>query len=378
MRGREQAGSPSAEGMSRLSSFLLKIIEYAPVEPVSIVVLGRGCVVSYPLGSSLISRIGIRRERWPGGYDLRSVPLVKVGMQVEPDQPVMRLERDETRVTLSQVPRLSLPTSLGQGLPGAITSPEQHHSEIIVAGLGGMVVKITGRGSIVIEGQAAIVAGALGAGRQVAGPLTLWQSHGAQEEEPYIPPGAILVMPGPLNLAMLQQAINSKIAGVVASSISSRDFESFTRTNLINLLHCRNAELLLTHLPPLTLMLTEGLGTIAMPVRTINMLDKHQGKTVLLSGTTSLSSHMYPELLISLTGKEIEENALALKPATELTPGALVRVCSGSYEGSIGEINYLFSHQQRFPSGVYERAARVQLEDGSQLVAPLPVLERIG
>jgi len=338
----------------------------------------RWCVVSYPLGSSLIPRIGVRRERWPGGYDLRGIPLVQEGMQVEPDQPVMRLTKIETHVALPQVPRLSLPASVGQGLPGAVWGYEHHQDEVLVAGLHGMVVRVTRRGSVVIEGQAAVVAGALGAGRQVAGPLVIWQARGAQEQPAYIPPGAILVVPGPLNLDMLHQAVNSHIAGVVASSISSRDFEGFVRTNLINLLHSTNTELLLAHLPPLTVMLTEGLGTIAMPVRTINLLDKHQGKTVLLSGATSLSASIYPELVMSLSLKEMQEGQLALKPATDLTLGALVRVCSGSYEGAIGEINYLFSHHQRFPSGVRERAARIQLEDGSQLVVPLSILERIG
>jgi hypothetical protein len=337
----------------------------------------RWCVVSYPLGSSLIPRIGVRRERWPGGYDVQSVPLVQAGMQVAADQPVMRLAKIETRVALPQVPRLSLPASIGKGLPGAIKNRDQSSSEVISAGLHGTVVRVTGRGSVVIEGQAAIVAGALGAGRQVSGLLAIWQAHSLQEQ-PYIPPGAILVVPGPLNLDMLHQAVHSGIAGVVASSISSRDFESFVRTNLIDLLHCANIELLLAHLPPLTVMLTEGLGTIAMPVRTINLLDKHQGKTVLLSGATSLSTNVYPELLMSLSPDEIKGSQLALKPETELVLGALVRVCSGSYEGSIGEIYYLFSHRQRFPSGVQARAARVLLEDGSQLVVPLLVLERIG
>ena len=338
----------------------------------------RWCAVSYPLGSSLIPRIGVRRERWPGGYDVRSIPLVQAGAQVEPEQPVMRLAKIETRVALPQVPHLSLPASTGNVLPGTIKNREPSRSGMVIAGLRGTVVRVTRRGSVVIEGQAAIVAGALGAGRQVAGPLTIWQAHSMQEQQAYIPPGAILVVPGPLNLAMLHQAINSRIAGVVASSISSRDFESFVRTNLIDLLHCANTELLLAHLPLLTVMLTEGLGTIAMPARTINLLDKHAGKTVLLSGATSLSASIYPELVISLSLKELKENQLSLKPETDLAPGALVRVCSGSYEGAIGEINYLFSHRQRFPSGVYERAARIQLEDGSQLVVPLPVLERIG
>ncbi|HEX7736368.1 MAG TPA: hypothetical protein VF458_16055 [Ktedonobacteraceae bacterium] len=335
--------------------------------------------MSYPLGSSLIPRIGVRRERWPGGYDLRGVPLVQPGAPVEPDQPVIRLARSEIRPALPYVPRLSLPSAGSESrLPGASGSHALSPNSLLVAGLRGLVVGVTGRGGVVIEGQVAIVSGALGAGRQVTGPLIIWQAQVQSGPAGRIPPGAILVVPGPLNLAMLQQAINSGIAGVVASSISSRDFESFVRTNLIDLLRCANVELLLPHLPPLTVMLTEGLGTIAMPTRTLNLLDKHQGKIVLLSGATALSAGIYPELLISLTPAEQEESPLALKPETELAVGALVRVCSGSYEGVIGQIDYLFSHNQRFPSGIHARAARVRLEDGSQLVVPLPVLERIG
>lgn len=335
--------------------------------------------MSYPLGSSLTARIGVRRERWPGGCDVKCVPLVQVGARVEPHQSVMRLERSGTTSgTLSRVPKLSLPSSAGQALPGAVSSRARGWSELVVAGLRGKVVKVTGRGSVVIEGQAAIVSGSLGAGRQVAGPLTIWQARGAYENQPYIPAGAILVVPGPLNLDMLRQTLNSGIAGVVASSISSRDFESFLRTNLIDLFHCANPELLLAHLPPLTVMLTEGLGTVAMPVRTIDLLGKYEGTVALLSGATSLSAHIYPELVMSLSAQEMQEGQLARKAETDLTPGALVRVCSGSYEGVIGEINYLFSHQQRFPSGIRAPAARIRLEDGSQLVVPLPVLERVG
>ncbi len=237
---------------------------------------------------------------------------------------------------------------------------------------------MTGRGSVVIEGLAAIVAGTLGAGRQVAGPLAIWQAAGDAEDRPYIPPGAILIVPGPLNLAMLRQALNSGIAGVIASSISSRDFESFLCTDLIDLLNCANVDLLLAQLPSLTVMLTEGLGTVAMPVRTINLLNKYQGVTALLSGATSISAKIYPELVIPLSEQELEEGQPSPMPDAELRPGALVRVCSGSYEGAIGEINYLFSHRQLFPSGVRARAARLKLEDGSLLVVPLPVLERIG
>ncbi len=334
--------------------------------------------MSYPLGWSLATRIGVRRERWPGGYEAIGVPLVQVGAYVEPVQPVMRLERAETVTMLTTVPRLSLPMSTRERLPGVISNRSHNRNGLIAAGLRGRVVALTGRGSVVIEGQAAIVGGTLGAGRQVAGPLTSWQAPGIAQGQAYIPPGAILVVPGPLNLAMLRQAVNSGIVGIVASSISTQDFESFLHTNLLDLLNAPNPELLLKHMPPLTILLTEGLGSAAMPVRTLNLLNKYQGVTALLSGLASPRTPRYPELVIPLPVKEMIQHTSSTMPDLELKPGALVRVCSGRYEGTIGEINYLFSHQQTFPSGIKARAARIRLEDGSLLVVPLPVLERIG
>lgn len=334
--------------------------------------------MSYPLGWSVATRIGVRRERWPGGYDLKCVPLVHPGARIEPSQPVMRIEQIERLHLLPEVPRLSLPANVEQPLPGAMGTLARGQHTTIAAGLRGTVVAVTSRGSVVIEGLAAIVAGTIGAGRQVAGPLAIWQPPEATERQAPIPPGAILVVPGPLNLTLLRRALYSRIAGVVASSITWQDLEAFLRTDLIDLFHCAHPELLLSTLPPLTILLTEGLGRIAMPVRTINLCTKYEGVTALLSGITSLNAQIYPELLIALSDAEVRERISGAASDIILRPGALVRVCSGTYEGTIGRIDYLFSHQQSFPSGIRARAARIRLEDGSLLVVPLPVLERIG
>jgi hypothetical protein len=93
---------------------------------------------------------------------------------------------------------------------------------------------------------------------------------------------------------------------------------------------------------------------------------------------TSLRTQIYPELIIPLSATEIRGRIGGVEPDVELRLGALVRVCSGSYAGTLGKIDYLFSHQQLFPSGIRARAARIRLEDGSLLIVPLQVLERIG
>jgi hypothetical protein len=336
-------------------------------------------VMTGPLGWSVLEQTLVRRERWPGGK-LKCVPLVYPGQDVLPDQPVLRIEQQE-KVAESVLAgqRLSLPAgnkidikAVRDGLNAV------GEGETIPAGLRGRVVDITRRGGVLIESRAAVVQGALGAGNQVAGILTMWQPNNAFQGPQAIPPGAILVMPGPLNLTMLRLAINSGIAGMIASSIETRDLEGFLQTDLIQLLDSDNVEQTQAHLPSLTLLLTEGLGSMAMPARIMNLLSQHQGSVVLLSGVTSLRQYIQPELIISLSAKETQQNWQPVKPDMALLMGAHVRVCSGEHKGAIGTIDHLFAYQQVFSSGVHAHAARLRLEDGSQLVLPLTLIERIG
>jgi hypothetical protein len=336
--------------------------------------------MTYPLGWSVIRQILIRRERWPGGYKTRGTALVHPGQEVQPDQPVIHLERLDLADTITEFPRLASPTPpyAGQsadysGVQGSIRTNSQLISGLVPAGLRGRVINITHRGGVIIESRAAIIQGALGAGNQVAGILTAWNAASWFQE-----PGAILVIPGPLNFAMLLQAMSFRVAGIVASSISSRDLSDFLRTDLIALLNSIDIELAQEHLPPVTLLFTEGLGTVAMPARTITLLSRYQGSMALLSGATSIRQSIFPELIISLPVKEVQQNWRPVQPDPALTIGSLVRVCSGIHEGVIGEIDHLFIYQQTFAAGVRGRAARLRLEDGSTLLMPLTLLERIG
>lgn len=342
--------------------------------------------MTYQLGWSVIPQILVRRERWPGGYKTKGMPLVHPGQDVIPDQPVLRLEKNEPVEAIETVPipRLSLPGVIDtlsypdhSSKNGDVSLNRQRPGETLPAGLRGRVVDITRRGGVVIESRAAVLQGAIGAGNQVAGVLTMWQAPDAGGGQQAIPPGALLVIPGPLNFAMLRQAMISGVVGVIASSISSRDFEGFLRSDLIELIDSTDVELAQAHLPQMTVLLTEGLGTIAMPARTMNLLSHYQGSIALLSGVTSVRQYIFPELVISLPAKEVQQSWHPVLPDPTLTLGAQVRVCSGDYEGAIGSIDYLYSHEQVFPSGIRARAAHLRLEDGSMLTIPLTLVERI-
>ncbi len=318
--------------------------------------------MAYPLGWPVMTQALIKRERWPGVYQGRCVPLVVVGQRVAPDQTVIRVEQQHGHTDKP------------------VTTTAQDAPELLPAGLYGRVVEITRRGGVVIEGYATILQGTLGAGKQVAGILTLWQQSGLTsptERNPrMIPPGAVLVVPGPINFALLRQAINSGVVGVIASSMAVRDLEGFLRTDMIQMLTGRSNEQ--AEAPPLTILLTEGVGSATMPARVLNLLHQYQGAIVLLSGNMSPQQHIFPELIISLPLKEAQQLNPPTLSSTHLTKDALVRVCGGDAKGMIGVVDYLFAHQQLFASGIRAYAVRLRLEDGAILIVPVSLVERIG
>lgn len=291
----------------------------------------------------------MRRERWPDGYGVKAVPLMYPGQEVLPDQPVIRL--------LSS------------------NQPDTGAGEVVPAGLRGRVVEISPRGGVVIESPAALVRGVIGAGKQIAGILTLWREKAGEQQK--IPAGAILVVPDQIDFALLHRAMRSGVSGIVAGSISLRDLEGFLRVDLIQLLNCVDVDLVQAHLPPLTLLFTEGLGAIAMSRQVVALLEHYQGSIALLSGATSVRRRLFPELVISLPVGETLQNWQSVQPEAMLIPGALVQICEAEHRGAVGTIDYVFTYQQILPSGIHARAVRVALEDGTMLTVPAMYVKRL-
>ena len=319
----------------------------------------------YPSGWPVVTQMEIERERRAIGYNARAFPLVQVGQDVLPDQPVLRLEKNGHGASAQ---------------PHAQQNPPVPPVPIR-AGLRGQIVEITRRGGVVIKTRASVIAGRIGAGQQAVGVLTWWQPSNAYQlsSSPLpMPPGAILVIPGPANVALLRQAIASGVVGIVASSIMTHDLESFLGVDMLDLLNCINVDMAQANLPPLTLLFTEGPGTEPMPESTMLALSQRHGSIALISGVTSVRYSIFPELVISLPAAEAQQNWQPVSPDPTLLLDSRVRVCAGMYEGEIGQIEHFFAHQHVFLSGVCARAARLRLADGSRLIVPLMNLERFG
>jgi hypothetical protein len=309
----------------------------------------------YQPGKSVARQTVVRRERWPGSYKngvlTRIVPLVYAGQELRPDQPIQRIE-----------PRVKSSTAT--------------RDEVVPAGMYGRAVDVTPRGGIVVEGSAALVHGEVGAGHQVAGVLQVVQEDTQNQQ---LPPGAILVVPGTLTFTMLRQALLAGVVGVVGGSIAAKDFEGFLNADLVQIFNDIDIEHAQANLPQLTVMCTEGLGAGIMDDVVMMELRQHQGAIVLLSGITSPRWGVWPELLISLSPEEMQENRQQLiQQNSALVLGARARVSGGEHEGATGTIEYFFSYEQIFPSGIQSRALLLRLDNGIARIIPISQAQRIG
>ena len=177
---------------------------------------------------------------------------------------------------------------------------------------------------------------------------------------------------------MLRQALLAGVSGIVAGSIALQDLEGFLRTDMLQLLDAIDIEQAQATVPPLTLLCTEGLGMTSMAEATMRLLQQRQGTAVLLSGITSPRQGIVPELLLSFSPQEIHRYWQPIQQDLSLSLGARVRVESGEHEGAIGDIEYIFAYEQVFPSGIRSRALRLRLGNGSPLIIPTTLAQRIG
>jgi hypothetical protein len=292
--------------------------------------------LDFPLGRSVVPAAAVRRwHRLPQGARV----LVGAGESVRPEQPIAEMP---------------------DGTP-------------VLAGLGGRVVEVSPAAGVQLEGVASVVTGLLGLGGSAAGPLA-FLTRGESPAVVPIPRGGIIVYPQRLSLTLLQRAAAGGAAGIVAASAAALELEAFVRADLTAVL-----DGLVPGIErfPLPLLLTEGVGDVAMDPAILEALTKRAGQVALLSGRTVPRWNLRPELVLSLPANT---PAARLPVDSTLAPGAQVRIASGELRGTRGELLYVFAQQPGPPGSAGSSAptAQVRTEDGRLVAVPLANLDRVG
>ncbi len=236
----------------------------------------------------------------------------------------------------------------------------------ILAGLRGRIRRVLPERGVVIGGVADVATGTVGFGPAVVGPLVSYVGN-AQA----LPPGAVVVVPGELTREVLTLALNARVHGIFAASAQPSTIETLLGTEVSALL---DGTLPPTHPAPLGIVLAHGFGSSPLRGEYLHVITSHLGQPALLMTQTHLARQVHPTLVLALPWQSLPQG---MRPPG-FGPGAHVWVTGGPHDGAAGRVLRVLTLSHVFPSGLRAPAARLRLEDGTEMTLPLANLQPVG
>jgi len=126
----------------------------------------------------------------------------------------------------------------------------------------------------------------------------------------------------------------------------------------------------------ITLVVTEGFGTINMAGKTFAYLKENEGRRVSVNGATQVRAGVIrPEIVIPIENAAVDVCETPLEPS--LNVGDLVRCIRTPYFGRIGRVVSLPHELRQMESGALVRILEVRFENEEICMLPRANIERI-
>ena len=244
----------------------------------------------------------------------------------------------------------------------------------VEAYLKGKVVEVFPEEGIVVETPASFIQGIFGVGGETFGPLTMATQTGDVElDEAKVKPehkGKVIAGGSRVTAGALRKAIQVGVKAVVVGGFDDQDLREFLGYDL-GVAITGSEEL------GVTLVVTEGFGSITMAHGTFDLLKKHEGHLACVNGATQIRAGVIrPEVVIPL-----DEAAPPGSDDGEMNPGlhdgSIIRVIREPYFGRLGRVTGLPAELSVLPSGSKARVLEVELEGGERAVLPRANVELI-
>ena len=310
--------------------------------------------------------------------DLPGLMLKKVGDAVRKDEPIARskgifgMMRTEARSTADGVIE-SVGDSTGMVMVRGPKVPIE-----VRAYVAGTVVEVLPGEGAVVEAAAALVQGIFGIGGEVHGPVAM-ACAGPDEEldaDDVTPAmrGCVVVGGARMTAAAIARAREVGAAAVVSGGIDDQDLRDF-------LGHDIGVAVTGSERMGITLIVTEGFGSIAMAARTFALLASHAGRTASVNGATQIRAGvMRPEIVVPLDAAAAGTGpAVAAGGATAgvLEVGTPVRVIRDPHFGVLGTVAALPEQPAVLGSGSKARVLEVAVAGGGRITVPRANVELI-
>lgn len=239
----------------------------------------------------------------------------------------------------------------------------------------GRVVKVMPQEGAVIETQGALIQGIFGVGGERRGALrVLVQAPNETLTAQHIPDdvqGQILVGGAAVEADAIQRAAERGAVGIVAGGIRDTDLVRYLGRD-IGVAITGSEDI------PLSIIITEGFGSIQMASRTFRLLKSLEGKTASINGATQIRAGVIrPEIIVPLEDPSRLPESPPAREAQTLDIGSSIRIIREPYFGRLGTVVELPPELMEIESGTHARVLKAKLDDGTIAVVPRANVEII-
>ena len=171
----------------------------------------------------------------------------------------------------------------------------------------------------------------------------------------------------------IQKAIQHGVKGIIAGGIDDADLRELLGYEL-GVAITGSEEI------GITLVITEGFGSIAMADQTFSLLKAREGMKTSINGATQIRAGVVrPEIVIPLLSETTGLTSDTGDDASEgiLEVGSSVRIIREPYFGKLGRVTELPVELQNLETEAQVRVLRVELENGEQTTLPRANVEAI-
>jgi len=244
----------------------------------------------------------------------------------------------------------------------------------LTAYLSGTIAETMPGEGVIVQTEGALIQGIFGIGGERVGEIQMVsespESDLTEAEITASLAGKIIVGGANISGAALRKASEVGVTGIVVGGIIDKDLIDFLGYDIgVAITGHENITL--------TLVITEGFGTIAMARRTFELLRSLAGKSASINGATQIRAGVIrPEVIVPL-GSPSSSVPAGSDDEGNLSIGTPIRIIREPYFGKLASVSGLPPQLTVIGSGASVRVLEAKLADGSVVVVPRANVEII-
>ncbi|WP_119319467.1 hypothetical protein [Capsulimonas corticalis] len=308
------------------------------------------------------AQLGIDADEMPDSLIVKEGDQVEKGQILASTKSFFGLFKSEVKSPLAgKVETIS-------GVSGNVGIRQPSSPVNLTAYISGAVSEILSGEGVIVETAGALIQGIFGVGGERVGQLKVVSpSPESNLTESDITPdlaGKIIIGGANISGAALRKASEVGVNGIIVGGIIDKDLIEFLGYDIgVAITGHENINI--------TLVITEGFGTIAMARRTYELLASLEGKEGSINGATQIRAGVIrPEIIVPLAEDAQKAKASEAEESGNLSIGTPIRLIREPYFGSLATVSALPPQLTKLESGTVVRVLDAKLADGSIVTVP--------